>query len=223
MKAAHARRICIYGFGLVFLAIGLTLNIKADLGAAPVLTVPLSISIIWNLEFSSSVFMVYILFVLGQIGLRRKWDWKTVLQIPFSAVFSFLLRQFESAIFIRPTCLWEQLLTLGVSIIAVAVGIGMMVDMRLISNPADGFAKVLGEKVKRGTGAGKNILDLGCVAVSCIISLMADKTIHGIGAGTLISMIMVGRVLALFNRCFKKKLEGLSGLQQRLSPRCWQG
>lgn len=49
---AYARRVCVYGLGLILLALGLTLNVKARLGAAPVLTVPLTISEIWNVEYS---------------------------------------------------------------------------------------------------------------------------------------------------------------------------
>ena len=210
---AYAGRVCVYGLGVILLALGLTLNVKARLGAAPVLTVPLTISEIWNVEYTAAVFGMYTVFVLGQIGLRRKWEWETVLQIPFSAVFSFLLKQFGKMLPIEPVWLWERLLILAVSMTVTALGIGMMVDMRLLSNPADGLARALGEKLRRGTGAGKNIVDLSCVAVSCAVGLLADGTVHQVGAGTLISMITVGRILALFNSCFKNRLEGFAGLR----------
>lgn len=206
------RRICIYGAGMIFLAIGLTLNIKAGLGTAPVLTVPLTISEIWGLPFSSAVFAVYIVFVVGQIALQGKWTWKTVLQVPFSVAFSLLLRQFEGLLAVNPSGLGGRLLVLAISVAVTAAGIGMMVNTRLISNPADGLAATLGEKINRGAGTGKNILDLSCVAISCATGLLTGGTVYGVGAGTLISMLMVGRVLALFNRCFQEKIKRLSGL-----------
>lgn len=88
-----------------------------------------------------------------------------------------------------------------------------MVDMRLLSNPADGLARALGEKLRRGTGAGKNMVNLSCMAVSCAVGLLVDGTVHQVGAGTLIYMIAVGRILALFNSRFKDRLEGLTGLR----------
>ena len=57
------------------------------------------------------------------------------------------------------------------------------------------------------------MVDLSYVVVSCAAGLLADGTVHQVGAGTLISIIAVGRILALFNSRFKDRPEGLASLR----------
>lgn len=63
--------------------------------------------------------------------------------------------------------------------------------------------------LERDAGAGKNMVNLSCVAVSCAVGLLVDRTVHQVGAGMLIYMIAVGWILALFNSRFKERLTGL--------------
>ena len=64
-------------------------------------------------------------------------------------------------------------------------------------NPADGLANIIGTKLGHGFGFGKNIIDFISITVSIIIGLVAKGSIIGIGIGTVITMIMTGRVIAL--------------------------
>ena len=87
-----------------------------------------------------------------------------------------------------------------------------MVNMRLVPNPADGMADALGKRLNRGMGFGKNLLDLTCVAVTCVISLACGGRITAIGLGTLIAMVCVGRLIAFCQQLFQKPMLRRAGL-----------
>ena len=88
----------------------------------------------------------------------------------------------------------------------------MMVNMKLIPNPADGFAQTIGEVLGKDMGFGKNIVDISFVIMTCVISLVFGGALIGIGIGTAISMLGVGRVIALFQHFFREKMMRIAGI-----------
>lgn len=206
------RRIVFYVIGAVLLAVGLTLNTKTGLGTAPIISTPFAISQLWGLNFAGCVFTVYTIMTLLQFILKR--EWRIFLQIPFSVVFSSLLNVLGTVLDFHYTQLWQNLLLLAAAIVFTAVGVSMMVNMKLIANPADGFANAVGELLGKGMGFGKNTVDLSFVAITVVLTLAVSGHIIAIGLGTLISMIGVGRVIALFNHFCQEKMCRMAGLNQ---------
>lgn len=204
-------RIGFYTAGTVLLAVGLTLNTKTGLGTAPIITTPFAVSQIWNLNFAGCVFVVYTIMTCLQFLVKR--DWRLFLQIPFSIVFSTLLNFFEKLLDFHYVSIWQNLLLLAVAIVLTAFGVSMMVNMKLIANPADGFANTVGELSGRGMGFGKNAVDLSFVAITALLTLTVSGHLIAIGLGTLISMIGVGRVIALFQHFCQKKICYLAGVE----------
>ena len=199
-------RIAFYAIGTVLLAVGLTLNTKTGLGTAPIISTPFAVSQIWNVNFAGCVFTVYTIMTLLQFVLKH--EWKIFLQIPFSIVFSGLLNLFGSVLDVHYTYLWQNLLLLAAAIIITAVGVSMMVNMKLIANPADGFANTVGELLGKGMGLGKNIVDISFVILTIVLTLAVSGHVIGIGLGTLFSMVGVGRVIALFQHFCQEKMLG---------------
>ena len=66
------KRIIVYIVGLFILALGLTLNTKANLGVSPIISVPYSISQITGLNFINITFVVYAIFVVVQLAIHIK-------------------------------------------------------------------------------------------------------------------------------------------------------
>ena len=207
-------RVLFYSVGLVVLSIGITLNTKSNLGVSPIISIPFSIANILNLNFAAMTFIVYAVFVLIQFIIKGKnRDLKDILQIPFSLLFSVLINYFGEIFNFNYTTIWQNLLLLFVAIIVTAIGAAMTVNMKLVPNPADGLAQAIGDILKKGLGFGKNALDITCVVTTCIIGIVLTGKIFTIGIGTLIAMIGVGRVIAVFNFIFKDKMDRLAGLQ----------
>ena len=68
---------------MLVLALGLTLNTKTGLGVSPIISVAFGVSEIWGLNFGDVTFLLYGLFVAGQIALRRgEGGWPTCSSSP---------------------------------------------------------------------------------------------------------------------------------------------
>lgn len=219
-KRKLINRLLSYGLGIVILALGITLNTKTGLGVSALVSIAYTVANAWNLNFALMTFLVYTCFALIEVGLKwgflpplRKVIWKDLLQIPFSLAFSLLLNVFGGIIPVAEH-VGAQIVMLVLAIVCTGIGAAMIVDMHLIPNPADGLAQTLGMVTKKGMGLGKNLLDCSCVGISAVIGLVARGRLIGIGIGTIAAMIGVGRVVALFNRCFETKLCRTAGVEK---------
>lgn len=207
-------RYIFYGVGLIVLAVGITLNTKTGLGVSPIISVPFVISSIWGFNFAAMTFIVYSIQVGIQFLLKgENREWKDILQIPFSLVFSFFLNVFGEVLEFQSEMMWQKLLLLAAAIVVTAIGAAMTVNMKLVPNPADGLAQTVGDFLNRGMGFGKNIIDLISVFITCIIGLVFAGKLTAIGIGTVVAMIGVGRMIALFNHLFKEKMMQAAGLK----------
>ena len=213
-------RLLSYGLGIVILALGITLNTKTGLGVSALVSIAYTVANAWNLNFALMTFLMYTCFALIEVGLKwgflpqlRKVLWKDLLQIPFSLAFSLFLNVFGGIIPVAEH-VGAQIVMLVLAIVCTGIGAAMIVDMHLIPNPADGLAQTLGMVTKKGMGLGKNLLDCSCVGISAVIGLVARGRLIGIGIGTIAAMIGVGRVVALFNRCFETKLCRKAGVEK---------
>lgn len=215
MKKNYIARAVIYFLGLVILAAGITMNTKTGLGVSTIISVPFAVSTIWDVNFSFVTFVVYALFVVIEIAIKGKnstlFDW---LQLPFSVVFSLLLNLFSKLLSFSFSHIWQNALYLAAAIICTAVGMSMMIAMKLVPNPADGLAQAIGGAFGKDMGFGKNILDISCVVIACIIGLVFSRSIIGIGIGTLAAMLLVGRCVAVFDRLFRGKMKRAAGLAE---------
>lgn len=217
-----ANRLLFYGIGIAILALGITLNTKTGLGVSTLVSIAYTIAGIGNLNFAFMSFWVFCCFAVIEILLKyiflpelRKGLWMDLLQIPFSLAFSLLMNLYVKVL-PHAEHIGTRILVLVLAIVCTGVGAAMIVDMHLIPNPADGLAQTIGLVFGKGMGFGKNILDCSCVAISVVIGLVARGRLIGIGVGTIIAMIAVGRVVALFNRCCEtwiRELAGTSGLK----------
>lgn len=208
-------RILIYCLGMAALAVGITLNTKAGLGVSPIISVAYSVSEIWKLNFGDMTFVLYALFVVAQLVLRgRNRRWRDLLQLVVSLVFSRLLNLFAACIIYDSAAhsFVANLLLLVLAILLTGVGISMTVNMSLVPNPGDGIVQAIAERVGWEQGFAKNVFDICCVAVTCVIGLLFARKVVGISIGTLCAMVGVGRSVALTNYLFQDKMCMAAGL-----------
>ena len=85
---------------------------------------------------------------------------------------------------------------IGVELVAVEQG----VDVRL------GIALEHVDRAGIDLGLSKNIVDITCVTLTCIMSMTVAHRILGVGPGTLIAMLGIGRVIAFVNKLFGERL-----------------
>lgn len=213
MKAQHAARFGIYLVGMVLLALGITLNTKAGLGASAIVSVPYTVSQGTGWDFANLTLIVYCILVAAQFVIkgqnRRLID---LLQIVVSIVFTRFMALFQHGITYQSGFFATDLLVLALGILLTGIGAAMTVDMQLIPNPGDGIVSSLADRFGRELGLCKNCFDAFCVVCSLAIGLAFGNLLLGIGLGTVLSMLGVGRVIYFFNRAAKAKLLQWAGL-----------
>lgn len=218
-----------YLMGLLILAMGLTLNTKAGLGVSPIISLSYAASVIWNRNFGDMTFVLYGIFVLIQaaIHLREKGKagrsllMKDALQFPLSIVFTRFLNLFSAMV---PDIQAEgknaavlfgiRLLVLALALILTGIGAALSLNMRIVPNPGDGIVQAIADCIHKSIGFTKNCVDVTCVTITVIISLVGSGKLHGIGIGTIIAMVVVGRIIAVFNHFTKEKLIKLTGVEE---------
>lgn len=206
-------RILVYVVGMFILALGLTLNTKANLGVSPIISVPYSISQITGLNFGDLTFVVYAIFVVVQIIIHirlknHKRIASDILQLPLSLIFTRLLNIFTVYI---PTLqnLGIRFVILTFAIICTGIGAAMSLSMQIVPNPGDGIVQALAERFDKSVGITKNLFDCLNLSITLCISLFIAHQIVGVGIGTVIAVVGVGRVIALFHHIFESKIEYL--------------
>ena len=161
-------------------------------------------------------FLLYASFVVIQMvlhlmpGKRRPEDRKKavladVLQLPLSYFFTMLLNLLSAWIPAAET-MAARIAVLLISVILVGTGAALSLDMRLIANPGDGLVQAVSDRTGIDLGLSKNVVDITCVTLTCILSMTVSHRILGVGIGTLIAMIGIGRVIAFVNKLFGKRL-----------------
>lgn len=208
-----AGRVLFYLLGLLILAMGLILNTKAGLGVSPIISVPYCVSIILSLNFGDMTFIMYALLVAAQFAVKGKnRSWADLLQLILSIVFTRFLNLFSALIPQAPDKLSIQIPVLLAAIVLTGVGAAMSVNARLVPNPGDGIVAAISDRSGKDLGFVKNCVDLCCIIISIIIGLIVKGRLVGIGIGTVICVVGVGRCIWAYNRLFKKRVADLSGL-----------
>ena len=237
-------RICIYILGLIILALGLTLNTKAGLGVSPIISIAYAASELTGYNFGNTTFAEYSVFVVIEIVLlcirwrkqkkaqdealqnAKKADSRMillmdVLQLPLSLVFTRFLNLFSKLIPNVQTdgksvaaALGIKLAVLALALILTGIGAALSLNMRIVPNPGDGIVQAISDFIHKSVGFTKNCIDITCVITTVVVCLLCGGKIYGVGIGTIIAMVAVGRTIAVFNHFTKKKLMQVTGLEE---------
>ncbi|MCI5943892.1 MAG: DUF6198 family protein [Eubacterium sp.] len=207
-------RLFFYVMSLLILALGITLNTKTGLGVSPIISVSYNISELFQLNFGNVTFVYYVLFVFAQLIIRGKnRRWHDLLQIVVSMVFTRFLNLYNDYLPIHFEKLWQNVLLLILAVVLTGIGAALSVNMELVPNPGDGIVAALADFFHKDMGFMKNVFDISNVCFSLILGFVFGRYFLGIGIGTVITMLGVGRVIAVFNHFCKKKMAQLSGLE----------
>ena len=207
-------RLFFYVMSLLILALGITLNTKTGLGVSPIISVSYNISELFQLNFGNVTFVYYVLFVFAQLIIRGKnRRWHDLLQIVVSMVFTRFLNLYNDYLPIHFEKLWQNVLLLILAVVLTGIGAALSVNMERVPNPGDGIVAALADFFHKDMGFMKNVFDISNVCFSLILGFVFGRYFLGIGIGTVITMLGVGRVIAVFNHFCKKKMAQLSGLE----------
>ena len=209
----RAFRIGCYLFGMILLAIGITQNTKTALGVSPLISIGFVVSEVTGVNFGDMTFVVYAVFVAMQFLLRRSQArWRDLLQLLVAALFSRLLNFFSVLLDGRPETLLGKLVMLVFAVALTGIGAAITLTMEIIPNPGDGLVGAVADTFHIGTGLAKNLCDGVSVALTLAVGLFCRGRVIGIGLGTLITVLLCGRVMAFYCRFWVNPVRALAGL-----------
>ena len=244
MRKQYFYRIMFYAGGLLVLALGLTLNTKTGLGVSPIISAAYSTATIFDHNFGNTTLVLYSIFVVIEMVLHlirhmrhsgkteealvhaEKKDLKLILmmdllQIPLSIVFTRFLNVFSALI---PNLYSDEdstvgglavrVIILGIAIVLTGIGAAMSLNMRIVPNPGDGIVQAIADTIHKSVGFTKNCFDLINITITFCLSFAFAGHLVGVGAGTILAMIGVGRSIAVFNHFTYEKMKKLAGVEE---------
>jgi uncharacterized membrane protein YczE len=204
----HVNRIAIYLLGLLFLALGSVFSIKSDLGVSPISSLPFSINAITNISMGMASTILFCVYVCAQIVLLKK-EFRPLqfLQILAAILFGQAINFLNTWIKIGFDDLYLQFLLCILSLICTALGVVFTITANIVPVAPDGLTQVISLKTKVNFGRVKIYFDCIVVILSAILLLVNINTLTGIGIGTILSAILVGKMVMLLNKYLKSNLE----------------
>lgn len=198
------KRTAIYITGLLFLAFGVAFSVNSNLGVSPVNSLPYVVSRISGIEMGTCVIAVFSFYLFLQILLLRKnFRWINLTQLLFSTIFGYFvsLAKWIVGDFYLPTYL-GQLMMLFISIVLVAIGVCLYMDVKLVNMPMEGMTAAIQEILlkKLPFHEVKVIMDCLVVGISILLTLIFLGRIEGIREGTVICALMVGKLMKLIQK-----------------------
>lgn len=203
-------RFVLYLAGLAILSVGVVLNTKTGLGVSAINSVPFVISQLSGYTLGVMTVVVYMVHILIQVVLLKKFTLQMLLQVPFSVLFGAYVNLFNDSLdFMAEGIVWQILLLL-VAVVLTSLGAYLSVAMNIVPNAPDAMAKTVGEKLGKDYGYGKNVVDIICVIISCVIGLIFGGRIIGIGIGSVAAALLIGRGIKLWGKVLHGPVERIS-------------
>ncbi len=187
--------VCVNSFGVAFIT-------KAALGTSPISSIPYVLDLASPLTFGETTFILNMVYIALQIVLLRR-DFQPIqlLQIVVNVVFSALIDVSMGLLtWLNPTTLPLQLGSLALGCAILGFGVAVEVAPNVIVVPGEGIVRAIAAVTQKPFGTVKTCFDTTLVAVACIMSFAFFGHLNGLGAGTVISALLVGRLCNLFNR-----------------------
>lgn len=202
LKAKMLFRIILYIIGLNVLALGTTLFACGKLGVSSLVSVPQTLSFIIHTTLGHATTMFFIVLVLIQLIIVRRFELKIVLQLVLAFVFGWLVDFYGLTVGLKRIPLHGYAERIPVTLLAIlctALGIFMMVKAAFVLIPADGFVNVISEKLHKPFGQMKFCFDASMIVITIILGLVFLHHITSIGIGTVLAVLFVGQLINLFN------------------------
>ena len=195
-------RVLIYCFALLLMAFGVALSVNSNLGVSPVNSLPYVVSQILNVQMGTCVTVIFCFYILLQvIILRKEFQIINLLQIVFSTVFGYFVDFAKMLVgdFALPTY-FGQLAMLAASIVLIALGVLLYMDVQLVPMPMEGLSSTIAKKINKPFPTMKIVVDCLVVFIGVVLSLVFLGRLDGIREGTILTALAVGKCIAILKK-----------------------
>ena len=193
-------RFLLYLVGLNLIALAVVLNIRYDLGVAAFSSVMYAISEIYSISLGTASIICYLIFVVVQCILSRKITLQYLLEVLLSFAFGLLTDFYDWLIPAFSLALALRVIFFALTMFVTAMGVFLCVKTNLVLTPTDGIVKTIADVFLLPFSATKNVFDLSLVAISVLLCLVNHAPFYGIGVGTVLTAVFIGRIIKIYEK-----------------------
>lgn len=183
------------------------MNTRTDLGVLRSLVPFYAFSKVNNISLGTASIILYLILIIVQICLVRKLTITIFLEIPFSLIFGYIIDFYDSLIKIRCSNLLSAYLLLLIAIIFVSLGVYFSVSCNLIATPVESTVKTISQVYNLKFSLVKNVFDITMIIMMLLLCLVLQIPVYGIGMGTVLSALLVGRFISGYQYLFDEKIQ----------------
>ena len=197
------QRLAMYFLGLLIITCGIAISVKSNLGVTPVSSIPYTMTCVLGLEMGKATIIFHSILVCVQILImRRKFDWRNVLQVLVGVVFGYFTTFFNWGASFLPTPdnMMIRLMMMVISTCCIATGIFFYVPSNLMPLAIEGTMDTISKVTKIEFAKVKIGFDCTMVAISLVSCLVGIHSLGSVGIGTAFGAVFVGVILGKLNR-----------------------
>jgi len=209
------QRLAVYVLGLFIAAFGVAFAINSELGISPINSFPFVLSQMFGLYMGTCVTILLCFFVLLQIILlRREFKPVNLIQLFFAFLFGYFVdfTRFLLGDFHIPTY-FGQMAMMGIAMVLVATGITLFVSSRLAPLPAESLVAAMAYQLDMPFHKVKIVMDTTVVTSGIVLSLMFLGGLYGVREGTVVSAVLIGKMIPQIRKTVAPTLLKLGVMQ----------
>ena len=190
-----------YIIGLFVMALGLVLIKQAGTGVSPVSVIPSALANIFPQFTFGNTTIFFQLFCFALILLvQRRVDLKTILIVPLSIVFGYIIDLYMLILSIGGLPLWLRYLFCLLGIVFTALGIVIIVGANLMLPAPDALMRAISATFNKPLSKVKFTGDAIWAVLSIVIELIFCGKMLSVWIGTILSVLLTGKLVGVFGK-----------------------
>ena len=196
-----AQRCCMFLVGIFAMTVGIALSCKADLGTSPISSVPWVTSMFTPWSIGEITIAMNLFFIGAQPILLRQIYWRELLGQFFTLLIFGYGIDFSMHLlaWVKPDNLFWQWFDCILSTLVLAFGVFLCIKAKICVAAGEGIVLVIAFVSKAKFSIVKNCFDITLVTISLLISFAVFGRMQGVGVGTIVAALLVGRWVQLYD------------------------
>ncbi len=195
-------RLGLFFIGINLLAVGIILNTRSDLGVAAFTSFFYALSEITGITLGTASVLVYFGLIVLQFILLKRVSIPVLLQIPFSLVFGLVTDFYDYIIPKAELSLGGRGLLLAAAVWLTSIGVYLYTNCHLVMTPVEGTVQTIADRFGFRFSLVKNCFDFSMLILTVLFCLLLRQPIFGIGIGTVLSALFLGRIIGIYEKRF---------------------
>lgn len=189
-----------YVIGLFVMALGIVLIKQTGTGVSPVSVIPSALANIFPLTFGNTTILFHLFCFALILLVQRRIDWKTVLIVPLSIAFGYVIDLYMLVLSIGGLPLWLRYLFCLLGVAATALGIVIIVGADLMLPAPDALMRAVSAVYHKPLSKVKFAGDAVWAVLAAAIELIFCGRITSVWIGTVLSVLLTGRLVGVFSK-----------------------